>query len=276
MTRRTALVTGASSGIGEALAHRLVDDGWRVLAGVRSEADAARLAQGASTAGQMVPVRCDVTDTAQIDAAVAAADGRLDAVVANAGIASGGPIEVVDDRTWHDVLDVNVVGVARTVRAALPLLRTSRGRIVITGSVSGRVAAAGVGPYAASKHALVALAEALRLEVAADGIAVTLVEPGAVATGIWDKATASADALEASATAAHLERYGELMALTRTKLADAARSAVAPGEVVEVVVEALDARRPRPRVVVGRTARRLATLLGPLPPRLRHELLRRA
>src|SRR6478672_11609595 len=202
----TALVTGASTGIGQATALRLARAGWTVLAGVRDDAVGGRLAAEAAERGggaSVQPIALDVTDARQIaDAAalVAARDGsahgRLDALVNNAGIGVGGPLELIEIEDIRRQFDVNVVGQVAVTKALLPALRAARGRIVFVSSVGGRVAMAFTAPYAASKHAIEAIGDALRVELRTSHVQVALVEPGSVATPIWDKGRAEAEDVE--------------------------------------------------------------------------------
>jgi NAD(P)-dependent dehydrogenase (short-subunit alcohol dehydrogenase family) len=275
---RTALVTGASTGIGEACARRLDAMGWRVFAGVRREADAEALRRGASP--RLVPVRLDVTDAAQVGAAagaVAAAvgDAGLDALVNNAGIVVAGPLECLPLAEVRAQLEVNVVGVVAVTQACLPLLRRARGRIVNIGSISGRSAAPFIGAYSASKFALEALTDALRVELAPWGIEVAVIEPGAIATPIWAKSEALAERNLAAAGPGAGALYGAAMAAMRRVVGDAARRAAPADRVADAVAHALTARRPRTRYLVGADARLQAALARLLPDRLRDRLTAR-
>ena len=201
------LVTGASTGIGYAAALGLADRGFTVYAGVRDDAAASALA---AHGDRVRPLRLDVTDDAQIAAAAAtvAADGlALAALIGNAGIAVGGPLEYLPLTELRRQFDVNVFGAMAVAQAFLPQLRATRGRLVFVGSVSGRLAVPFIAPYSASKLALRALTDALRIELRAAGIAVVLVEPGSVRTPIWAKGRASRERLLAMLPPAALERY---------------------------------------------------------------------
>ena len=185
---RTAIVTGASSGIGEACAVRLARAGWRVLAGVRREGDAPEGTE---------EVLLDVTDAEQIRGAAERVD-ELDGLVNNAGIALGSPLELVPVDQLRYQLEVNLVGQVAVTQALLPALRRAKGRIVFMGSIAGRSALPFLAPYAASKHALEAVADSLRLELKPFGISVSIVEPGSIRTAIWWRSAARADELAAT------------------------------------------------------------------------------
>lgn len=258
---RTALVTGASSGIGAACARRLAARGWRVLAGVRRPGQAPP---------EATEVLLDVTDAASIAAAARAVE-RLDGLVNNAGIAVAAPLEFLPLDELRRQLEVNLVGQLAVSQAFLPAVRAAGGRIVFVGSIAGRSALPLLGAYAMSKFALEAMADVMRVELRPDGIEVAIVEPGTIATPIWGRPQPVADALPPQA----LERYGKRMAAFRARAAARAAKA-APAELVaEVVEHALSSARPRSRYLVGRDAR-IRALLERLPDRLRDHLIARA
>ena len=185
-TTRCVLVTGASSGIGEATALRLARAGWRVLAGVRASADAERLRAAAGE--RLEPVTIDVTEPATIAAAAEGlGDEPLHGLVNNAGTALAMPLEFLPLDQFRRQLEVNLVGQVAVTQAVLPNLRSARGRIVNVGSIAGRSSLPFLGAYAASKHGLEAVTDALRVELRPFGITVTIVEPGTIATPIWRK-----------------------------------------------------------------------------------------
>jgi short-subunit dehydrogenase len=183
-----ALITGASSGIGEALAVELARRGAHtiLLARRRDRLDAvARLI--AAIDRRALPLTCDVTNEADIRSSVAqalAAFGRLDIVVANAGFGVAGRLERLSVADYRRQFDTNVFGVLHTVQATLDELKRTRGRLALMGSVSGYVSAPGMSPYAMSKFAVRALADALREELRPDGVSVTLIAPGFVTSEI--------------------------------------------------------------------------------------------
>src|SRR4051794_32654767 len=166
MDGNLVVVTGASTGIGEATARRLARMGFHVLAGVRRDEDAARMS--ADPTGRIEPVRLDVTSPADVAALAErvsqSPSGRLHGLVNNAGIAVVGPIEVLDVEDWRRQFDVNVLGQVDVTRALLPALLRSRGRVVNMSSIGGLVASPLFGPYSASKFALEAFTDVLRRE----------------------------------------------------------------------------------------------------------------
>jgi NAD(P)-dependent dehydrogenase (short-subunit alcohol dehydrogenase family) len=280
-----ALITGASTGIGRATALRLAAAGWTVMAGVRDEDAGQRLADEAGAAGRLIPLRLDVTDAAQVAAAAAQVDdvaaatggsssGGLDALVNNAGIGVGGPLELVSAEDLRMQFEVNVHGQVAVTQALLPALRRARGRIVFVSSVGGKVAMAFTAPYAASKHAVEALADALRVELHGSRIQVALVEPGSVATPIWDKGRADAERVSIPP---ELEgTYGHVPAAMSKVLADTARRGLPPEVVARTIERALTARRMKARYVVGREARAMITVRRLLPDLVFDRLVRRA
>src|SRR5690242_14609163 len=279
MTDRSVLVTGASSGIGEACALHLAARGWLVFAGVRRLEDGERVQAAAS--GAVEPVLLDVTDADGVERVLAdirtRTGGRLTAVVNNAGIAVGGPIEYLPREDWRRQFEVNVFGQVAVTRAALPLIRTagSAGRVVFIGSIGGRLSTPLLAPYDASKFALEAIAESLRHELRPSGIKVVLVEPGGVKTPIWEKGRRSGDEIEASLAAEAKERCGWAVAGVRKGIDMQERQGVAPGRVAQVVENALTNARPRARYLVGLDARATAVVARVLPDSARDAVVRR-
>ena len=255
---RTVLVTGASSGIGAACATRLARRGWRVLAGVRREGDAPPATE---------EVILDVTDDAQVQALARRVE-ELHGLVNNAGIAVAAPLEFVPVDALRQQFDVNVIGQVAVTQALLPALRRGRGRIVFVGSISGRSALPFLGPYAASKHALEAVADSLRVEVAPFGVSVTIVAPGTIRTPIWTKSALRADQLRQGVDGSVEDLYGERMDAFRSLALKRASSSASPDGVAAVIEEALTAPRPPTRALVGRDAK-IRAGFERLPDRLR-------
>jgi len=275
---RHVLVTGASSGIGEACARRLDRMGFHVFAGVRREADGEALR--ARCSDRLVPVLLDVTGEASIAAAAArvaaiVADDGLAGLVNNAGISIASPLEFVPIADLRRQLEVNVTGQIAVTQACLPLLRRARGRIVNIGSIRGKLATPLVGAYAVSKFAMEALNDALRIELQPWGIEVVLVEPGSVATPIWDKGLAQADELERSLLPEARQLYAGAIAAVRKTARETAARGIPPDAVAKVVARALVTGRPKTRYVVGRDAKVQALLAMLVPDRLRDRLLTR-
>jgi NAD(P)-dependent dehydrogenase (short-subunit alcohol dehydrogenase family) len=239
---RTAVVTGASSGIGAATATRLARSGWRVLAGVRNQGDAPEGTE---------EVLLDVTDPEQIAAAANGVD-ELDALVNNAGIAIAMPLEHVPLDELRRQLEVNVIGQIAVTQVFVPALRRTGGRVVFVGSIAGKSALPFLGPYAASKHALEALADSLRVELKPWGIHVTIVEPGTIRTPIWTKGGRTAAELQGEETAT---LYGDRMDAMRKVAAERGANGADPDAVAAVIEKALTSSRPKVRVLVGRDAR---------------------
>jgi NAD(P)-dependent dehydrogenase (short-subunit alcohol dehydrogenase family) len=267
------LVTGASSGIGQATALRLARSGWRVLAGVRAEADGERLHAAAGEG--LEPVTIDVTEAASIAAAAEAlGNAPLHGLVNNAGTALAMPLEFLPLDQLRGQLEVNLVGHVAVTQALLPNLRSARGRIVNVGSIAGRSALPFLGAYAASKHALEAVTDAWRVELRPFGIAVTIVEPGTIATPIWRKGGELIEQLAGELPAELGRLYGERLGVFREAAAAAGRRAEPADKVAIVIETALVAERPRARYLVGRDARRRA-IVERLPERLRDRVYER-
>ena len=185
---KVALITGASAGIGAALARELARDGADLVLAARREDRLRDLAREIEATGrQALVVACDVTRDGDLERAVAAAVeryGRLDIAVANAGFGVAGPVEKLTLDDFRRQLDTNVLGVLRTLYASLPELRKTRGRFVVIGSVAGHVPTPLTSAYSMSKFAVRGFAESIHDELAAGGVTVTLVSPGFVDSDI--------------------------------------------------------------------------------------------
>jgi NAD(P)-dependent dehydrogenase (short-subunit alcohol dehydrogenase family) len=278
MDGTAVVVTGASTGIGRATALHLDSLGLRVFAGVRREEDGDSLRREASPS--LTPLRLDVTDAEQVAKAArlvgdAVRDSRLAGIVNNAGIAVAGPVEFVPLDMWRQQLEINVIGVVAMVQAFTPLLRESHGRIVNISSLGGRLAQPIAAPYTASKHALEAISDALRLELLPWGIAVAVIEPGAVKTPIWDKGLRAGAELLRNAPPEVFSLYGAAVEIATRMAMHENETGVEPMEVARAVEHALLSPRPRTRYPVGRQAKLLIPLARFLPDRLKDELLLR-
>jgi NAD(P)-dependent dehydrogenase (short-subunit alcohol dehydrogenase family) len=276
---KSVVITGASTGIGAACALHLDQLGWRVFAGVRMQADAETLKAKASP--RLTPIALDVTDTVSIATAAGAVAGAvgqagLGGLVNNAGIAVPGPIEFLPLPDLRRQLEVNVIGLVAVTQAFLPLIRAGRGRIVNMGSISGRMATPFTGAYGASKFALEALTDALRLELAPWGISVSVIEPGAIATPMWEKSAKAAQAMLEAAPPEALALYAEAIQAVRQTAAHSAKIAVDPIAVARAVLHALAAAKPKTRYVVGGGAKIQAAVAQLVPDRVRDRLVAKA
>jgi NAD(P)-dependent dehydrogenase (short-subunit alcohol dehydrogenase family) len=268
----SVLVTGAGRGIGRTIAEQLAAHGWDVIAGVRSDADGAALT--AVDPQRISAVILDVTDDEDISALDDALPDRLDAVVNNAGIVMAGPMETLTTQQWRTQLEVNVIGQLAVTRAVLPRLRAAHGRVVFISSVNGRMSTPLIGAYAASKFALEAAADALRMELSPWRIPVVLIEPAQTDTDMWRTAGSMVDDVDAALTPAERDLYGRHVSGMRKAVPIWQRLAVAPEKVSDVVRAALTAKRPRARYIVGAGPRLQIALMTNLPVRVRDRVLR--
>lgn len=249
---RLAIVTGASSGIGRATAQRLAADGFHVLAGIRKESDGRNV-----VAPGIEPVILDVTDESHIAALVTRVthddEGRtLGVLVNNAGVAVNAPVEVLSLDEWRFQFDVSVFGQVAMIRALLPTLLSTGGRILNVTSVGGRVAMANFGAYSAAKFAVEAMTDSLRREVEPFGVHVVKITPGAVSTNLTDSGLAAAARITARMTPEQRTRYDELGRAFTAQAEGFARDGVTPEAAAAVISKAASARRPKTRYTVGR------------------------
>lgn len=254
---KSVVVTGASSGLGRAAAIHLGELGYRVFAGVRTESSAAELSRLSPSLGELIAVTLDVTDAASIAQAGQLVERRcsdtgLWAVVNNAGISICAPLECVPMDVMRTQLETNVVGALAVSQRFLPLLRASRGRIVNISSGVGNVAPPYLGAYAASQFAKEGLSDALRRELRPVGVSVSVIQPGAVATPIWEKARRSADEILAAAPAEVVETYrARFIEFLNMNEHRAQASKTATADYANAVADALAAKRPKTRYRVG-------------------------
>jgi len=269
----TALVTGASRGIGKGIVEHLAARGWDVIAGVRSQQDADAVTKLAPQ--RVSSVILDVTSADDIAALEGSLPDRLDAIVNNAGIAVGGAMETLSSAEWRKQLEINVIGALAVTRAVLPRLRKSQGRIVFISSVNGRLSMPLVGAYAASKYALEAAADALRMELSPWKIRVVVVEPAQTDTDMWRTADTMVEDLEAGLSAEHRSLYAKHIAGFKKMIPVSQRMAVPTAKVSAVVEEALTAKRPRARYIVGLGPKAQVALMSVMPTRMRDIALRK-
>jgi NAD(P)-dependent dehydrogenase (short-subunit alcohol dehydrogenase family) len=273
MPKGTVLVTGASTGIGEATVMHLRELGFSPIAAVRKDEDAERLkGRGLRT------TRIDVTDADQIAAARdELGDEPLAGLVNNAGIAVAAPLEFLPIDRLRQQLEINLIGQAAVTQAFLPALRRGRGRIVNVSSIGGRVGLPLVGAYNASKFGLEGLSDSLRRELRPQGVDVILIEPGGVKTPIWKKGEELADEMLEDVPPEAERLYGRLIAAVRTGTQRIAReTGIEPSEVAEAIGRALTSSRPRARYLVGSDAKQRAVMAKLLPARVMDRLIGRA
>lgn len=266
------LVTGCSSGIGRATARVAAAHGHRVFASARNRNDLAEL-EGPNLTG----LALDVTDPVSIRAAVEtvlARAGRIDALVNNAGYGQYGAVEEVSAEQWRAQFDVNLFGAIETTRAVLPAMRAAgSGTIVMVSSVAGKISIPFAAPYSASKHALEAVGDSLRVELAAFGIRVVLVEPGPIHTRFGERAR-SIVALLLSRPGPYRQLYA---GAERAMDGDFQKGALPPEAVGHVIVGAIESHRPKARYAVTLLAKALIPVRALIPDRwldamMRHRL----
>jgi NAD(P)-dependent dehydrogenase (short-subunit alcohol dehydrogenase family) len=250
---KTVLITGCSSGIGEATATRLVRGGWDVYATARRPETLSALADaGCAT------LALDVTDESSMTTAVDAVlegSGRIDALVNNAGYSQSGAMESIDLDDVRRQFETNVFGLIRLTQLVLPTMRAQRsGRIVNIGSMGGKLTFPGGGAYHASKYAVEALSDALRFEVAGFGIRVVLVEPGLITTNFEGAAaTAMADYLGGDGPYADFNA-AVLKSTTEVYSGPMAKLGGPPDAVAKTIEKALKKKHPKPRYLVTPSA----------------------
>jgi len=273
--RGAIVVTGASTGIGRAAALHLADLGFRVFAGVRKESDGAALIEDRPE--RIDWVLLDVTNDQQIAAAAEyvsskIGDRGLAGLLNNAGISVNGPLEFIPINDLRRQLEINVIGQVAVTQAFLPHIRMARGRIVNIGSIGGRMSMAMGGPYSASKFAMEAVTDALRMELRAWGIEVIIIEPGPIETPIWEKSLGAAVERLESTPPEMMDYYGAMVENAMKAARSTARNAM-PVEIVSRAIEhAFTASRPRTRYIVGRGAK-IQCFVANLPDRWRDRLI---
>jgi NAD(P)-dependent dehydrogenase (short-subunit alcohol dehydrogenase family) len=274
--KRAVLITGSSGGIGSCCAKTLHSKGFRVFAAVRDPAAGEALRREASD--RLSPILLDVTEPDSITSAARqvtetldAEDTKLVGLVNNAAPGYHGPIEILPLEFVRDELEVSYLGALAVTRAFLPPLRRGRGRIVNISSINGRCVFPSIGAYCAAKYAVEAMSDALRMELAPWGVHVAVIEPGAVATGMWEKALRAFEDLPRHVPAEALRLYYPLWpeALKRAREDNNRlfRMAMPPERVVGAIVHALTSNRPKTRYLVRWDAKSIAFLKWLLPDR---------
>lgn len=267
MTKGAVLTTGANSGIGLDTAIELARRGYRSIGTVRSAEKAEVLKKAAAEAG--VTVESEILDVTDPDAcAEIISRFELYALVNNAGYTNTGAVEDTTDADVRHQLETMTVAPMRLARLALPSMRRNGGgRIVNVSSIYGRTTTPLTGWYQASKHALEAVSDALRVEVASSGVKVILVEPGGFKTGIWDDNQAAVARHEGSRYASAYQREVLLTRLAEPFMGN-------PRQVAKVIVGAVASRMPRARYLVGNDARILALVQQTTPTLLKDAVTR--
>jgi len=271
MAYGSIVITGASSGIGEACALHFHGKGYRVFACVRKSSDGDALRE--KTSDRLTPLIMDVTDPESVHAAARSIDRKeISGLINNAGIVVSGPVELVPLQRLREQLEVNVIGQVAVTQAFMPLLRNGRGRVVFIGSIAGRSALPFTGPYSASKYALEAIAESLRMELAEWAMSVSIVEPGAVRTPIWAKGLERANEMLKEVSPEGLDLYRYMLGKMRKAAEQQAQTASPVEDVVKAVDHAITSPKPHTRYVIGREAK-IRILLNYLPDRRRDRLI---
>lgn len=275
---RHVVITGASTGIGEACALELGRHGWHVFAGVRRTEDGRALVEKAGPA--ITPLLLDVTRREHITEAqtrvrnIVGAAG-LDGLVNNAGIVVAGPLEFLPMEEIERQLQVNVLGVIGMIQAFLPLIRSAQGRIVVMGSNSGFWCEPFLAAYGASKFALEGIVDSLRTELHPWHIEVVLIEPGCVRTPIMEKSRCSVEQVQSSMTPEMKALYARPLSALHSATDKAERMAIPPDRVARAVRHALESPRPKTRYRVGLDSRLQSVLVRCLPDRWRDCISRR-
>jgi NAD(P)-dependent dehydrogenase (short-subunit alcohol dehydrogenase family) len=275
--RGHVVVTGTSTGIGEATALHLAEQGFHVFAGVRRADDGAALQ--ARTSVPLTPVIVDVTKEQTISAARSVVEGAvgdqgLVGLVNNAGIGVPAPLEFQPMADFRHQLEVNLFGPVAMIQAFLPLIRTGKGRIVNVGSIGGMLVLPLNGAYSASKFGMRAITDALRLELRQWGIHAALIEVAPVKTAIFGKTFAALDGLEQKLGEDGYRLYEQQIAAIRKAVEDAAASADPPLVIAEAIHHALTSDKPKTRYLVGHAGKQTAVAAA-LPDRARDRALAR-
>lgn len=277
MSTQYVVITGASKGIGRATALYLDKKGFHVFAGVRNADDGKSLCESASD--RLIPLIIDVTNSEQIAHAAdqvkrTIGEAGLFGLVNNAGIVAAAPLEFIPVDEVRLQLEVNVVGQLAVTQAFLPMIRQARGRIVNISSIGGRIAGGMLGAYHASKFALEALTDSLRVELRPWGIEVISIEPGQIATPIWETSAAVTDNRLLPRMSPKVNDYYKApIDKIRVTAATAAAKGLPPEKVAEVIEQALTSARPKTRYLVGTDAKIVGHIISHLPDRLRDRVL---
>lgn len=272
----TVVITGASKGIGRATALHLDKKGFTVIAGVRSQVDGDALCKEASE--RLQPVIVDITNAEQVNQLgetvkrIVGQNG-LDGLINNAGIAVAAPLEFLPIDEFRRQIEVNLTAHLMVTQALLPSIRQAKGRIINISSIGGRLAGPMLGAYHASKFAMEGLTDSLRQELAPWGIKVVIIEPGAIATPIWETGSNTADRLLAQMPPQAQQFYQKGVDGAKAFAAKASKTGLAPEKVAEVIEQALTSPKPRTRYPVGGDAKFGVRIIAHLPDTWRDWML---
>ncbi|MFD0883958.1 SDR family oxidoreductase [Streptosporangium algeriense] len=259
-------MTGASTGIGAASARELAHRGFHVLAGVRRVRDVGTLRDPG-----IEPVILDITQPghiAELAARVGSRAGKLRALVNNAAISVNAPVEALPLEEWRRLFEVNLFGHVAVTQALLPTLLRHSGRVINISSVGGKIAMPTFGPYAGTKFALEAVSDALRRELAPQGVQVVVVEPGGIRTEMADRGIATTSRLAERMPPQQRDRYGALVQAVMSLTAAGTTGGRSAEDAARVIAKAVTAGKPRTRYTVGRDAALLTRLSRILPDRM--------
>src|SRR5260370_28272577 len=269
-SQKTIVITGCSTGFGRATALHMATLGWHVFATVSKEADQVSLREEAARLncqGPLVVMLCDITSSEQVarlSRAIGEATPRLDALVNNAGTAFAAPLELLDLDDLRQQFEINVVAQVGMIQAFLPLLKAAEGPIINISRVRGRFAAPVIGPYAASKYALEALSDSLRVELAPFGVQVVVIEPGSATTQIWAISRQRAEKLDKHRDGP----YGPLLARVEHLIDSSEKHGFSAQLVAETIETILSSSRPKTRYPVPANEGRIIIARKFIPDRM--------
>jgi NAD(P)-dependent dehydrogenase (short-subunit alcohol dehydrogenase family) len=269
---KNVLITGAATGVGLATAKVLSQAGYKVFATAMPGQDVSELSQITN----VEIIEADLANEASINSLIdiVKRKDRIDAIVSNAGIAVPGPIECISIEEIKLQYQINVFAPMRLVQGLLPKLRESKGRMIFIGAGQGRVCLPFGGPYGSSKAALAAITDSLRAEIHDSGIRVSVIEPGAIKTGILESSKDRWNKILASLPKHLLERYKSSMEKTFKTSEDAFKNATTPIEFAKEIFKILNSENPKPRYLIGKEAKALA-FISILPASWRAKLILR-
>ena len=274
--RELIVVTGTSTGIGEATAKELAKRGFYVLAGVRTNKDADKIRDI-----NVEPIMLDITNEVHISALIEriTSDKKerpIRALINNAAIEINAPIEVLPLSEWRRQFEVNLIGQVAMIQALLPELFKSKGTVINISSIGGKVAMGGYGPYAATKFALEAVSDSLRREVEQFGVKVVAVEPGAVTSEMSKRVRSNAEKITNQMTKEQRGRYGKLMNAMVSQAESYINKAVSAENAGQIIADIINNKRPRTRYTIGSDAAMLSFIIKFIPDRLLDKLIARS